>query len=278
MISIVEARSRRGDLLSLPLEDDSSGFRVAKIEGLDPVKATLVSSSFANSDGEVYQSSRRETRNIKFNIELDPYPDSGDTVRDLRKKLYRFFMPESEVRLSFILDEGLTVDIVGVVESCETDHFSQEPAVDISIICFEPDLYDPTPVVVSDGMFTSNVDPTTIVYDGTVETGVVITIGPLIANIPDFTLYHTLPNEEVRTLEFDNVPLETGDVLTISTVSGSKGATLLRAGSSSSALYGVSPQSNWTALEPGENRLKLYSSAPVGSPWAIEYLDKYGGL
>jgi len=278
MISIVEARSRRGDLLSLPLEDDSSGFRVANIEGLDPVKATLVSSSFANNDGEMYQSSRRETRNIKFNIELDPYPESGDTVRDLRKKLYRLFMPESEVRLTFRLEEGLDVDIVGRVESCETDHFSQDPAVDISIICFDPDFYDPTPVVESDGMLTSNVNSTFIAYDGTVEVGAVITLGPLVADIPDFALYHTLPNDEVRTLEFDNVPLETGDVLVISTVPGSKGVTLTRAGTSSSALYGVSPQSNWITLEPGDNQLKLYSAVATGSPWSVEYLNKYGGL
>jgi len=277
VLTTVEARSRRGDLLSLPLEDDSSGFRVASIEGLDPVKATLVSSSFANSDGEAYQSSRRETRNIKFNIELDPYPDSGDTVRDLRKKLYRFFMPESEVRLTFILEEGLTVDIVGVVESCETAHFSQEPAVDISIICFDPDFYDPTPVVVS-GMNTADAAPTTITYDGTVEVGVKITIGPVVTAIPDFVLYQTLPNDEVRTLEFDNITLAVGDTLVISTVSGSKSATLTHTGVSSSALYGISPQSNWIALEPGDNDLKLYSSVTPGTPWTVEYLEKYGGL
>ncbi len=278
MLTTIEARSRQGNLLSLPLEDDSSGLRVAKVEGLDPVKASLVSSGFANSDGEIFQSSKRETRNIKFNIELDPDPESGDTVRDLRKKLYRFFMPESEVRLTFVLEEGLDVDIVGRVESCETDHFSQEPAVDISIICFDPDFVDPTPIVVNDGMFTSNADPTVIDYEGTVEVGVVITLGPIVQEIPDFVLYHTLPNDEVRTLEFDNITLEVGDTLTISTVFGSKGASLTRAGTSSSALYGISPQSNWITLEPGENQLKLYSSVAGGSPWAVEYVNKYGGL
>ena len=277
MLTMIEARSRQGNLLSLPLGDDSSGFRVAKVEGLDPVKANLVSTGFANSDGGIFQSSRRETRNIKFNIELDPYPDSGDTVRDLRKQLYRFFMPEAEVKLTFMLEEGLDVDIVGRIESCETDHFSQEPAVDISIICFDPDFYDPTPEVET-GMSTADALPKLIEYDGSVETGAVFTIGPIVDDIPDFILYQTLPNDEVRTLEFDNVPLETGDVLTISTVPGSKGVTLLRAGVSSSALYGMSPQSNWITLEPGANELKLYSSVVVGSPWSIEFVNKYGGL
>ncbi|QEQ93888.1 minor tail protein [Streptomyces phage Kardashian] len=277
MLTTIEARSRQGNLLSLPLEDDSSGLRVAKIEGLDPVKANLVSSGFANSDGEIFQSSRRETRNIKLNIELDPNPESGDTVRDLRKRLYRFFMPESEIKLTFVLEEGLDVDIVGRIESCETDHFSQEPAVDISIICFDPDFIDPTPMVVT-GMSTADVDPMIVDYEGTVEVGVVITLGPVVEAIPDFVLYHTLPNDEVRTLEFDNIALAVGDTLTISTVFGSKGATLVHDGASSSALYGISPQSNWIALEPGENQLKLYSSVAGGSPWSVEYFNKYGGL
>lgn len=277
MISIVEVRSRQGGLLSLPLEDDSSGFRVAKIEGLDPVKATLRSSSSSNADGETYQSSKRESRNIKINVELDPYSETGDTVRDLRKKLYRYFMPESAVKLSFILDEGLTVTIDGVVESCETDHFSQEPAVNISVMCFKPDFIDPVPEVLT-GMFTSDADPIIIEYDGTVETGVVIAIGPIVEAIPDFVLYQTLPNDEVRTIEFDNITLAVGDTLVISTVFGSKGATLTHDGVSSSALYGISPQSNWINLEPGENHLKLYSSVATGSPWSVEYLNKYGGL
>lgn len=274
MLTAVEARSRQGDLLSLPLEDVTSGFIVAKIEGLDPVKATLVSSSFANADGEQYQSSRRETRNIKFNIELDPDPEL-ETVRDLRKRLYRFFMPESEVRLTFILEEGLDVDIVGRVESCETDHFSQEPAVDISIICFEPDFYDPTPVVVT-GETTAGETPMPITYDGTTETGIQLVLNVDRA-LPEFTVYHVPPDDVIKTLEFDNFPLETGDVLTISTVSGSKGATLVRAGTTSSVLYGVSPQSNWIELMPGDNSIRVYAEgAPV--PLEIEYITKYGGL
>jgi len=274
VLTAVEARSRQGDLLSLPLGDDSSGFRIAKIEGLDPVKATLVSSSFANEDGEQYQSSRRETRNIRFNIELDPDPET-DTVRSLRKKLYRFFMPESEVRLTFVLEEGLDVDIVGRVESCETDHFSQEPAVDISIICFDPDFYDPTPIVVP-GETTEGETPMVITYDGTTEVGIKFVLNVDRA-LPEFTVYHVPPNDSVRTLEFDNAPLEAGDVLTISTVRGSKGATLVRAGVTSSILYGVSPQSNWIELMPGDNNIRVYAEG-AAVPRELEYINKYGGL
>lgn len=274
MLTAVEARSRQGDLLVLPLEDATSGFIVAGIAGLDPVKATLVSSSFANSDGEQYQSSRRETRNIKLKLELDPDPEL-ETVRDLRKRLYRFFMPESEVRLTFLLEEGLDVDIVGVVETCETDHFSQEPAVDISIICFEPDFYDPTPVVI-EGATTAGETPIVIAYDGTTETGIQLVLN-VNRTLPEFTVYHVPPDDTIRTLEFDNFPLAAGDVLTISTVAGSKGATLVRSGTSSSVLYGVSPQSNWIELMPGDNSIRVYAEG-AAVPLEIEYITKYGGL
>jgi len=274
MISIVQVRSRQGDLFNLPLEDDSSGFRVANIDGLDPVKATLVSSSFANSDGEVYQSSRRETRNIKFNIELDPDPETNDTVRDLRKKLFRFFMPELTVKLTFVLEEGLTVDIVGVVESCETDHFSQEPAVDISIICFDPDFYDPVPVLV-EGMTTADTTPRAIDYEGTVPTGVKFVL--LVDRpISDFSIYHTPIGGEARTLEF-SMALLAGDSVLISTIPGEKEARLVRAGVSSSVLYAISPQSNWIGFEPGINEVQVQAEG-AGIPLTFEYISKYGGL
>jgi hypothetical protein len=275
MLTTVEARSPKGDVIIFPLEDDSSGFRVAKIEGLGPVKANLVSSGFANSDGEQYQSSRREARNIKISLELDPFSEV-ETVRSLRNKLYRVFMTESEVKLSFVLEGGPTVDIVGRVETCDIDHFTQEPMADISVMCFEPDFIDPIGVV-SPG-FTVNDETNSMVieYDGSVETGIQLVLNVDRA-LPEFVVYHVLPNDEIQTLEFDNYPLEAGDVLTISTVFGSKGATLVRAGTSSSVLYGVSPQSKYIELLPGDNGIRVYAAgAPI--PLTVSYVTKYGGL
>lgn len=278
MLSKVEARNRQGDLLTLELEDVSDGLIIQKITGLDPVKATLVSSKFATLDGEQYQSSSRETRNITVTLELDPDP-AVETVRTLRKRLYKIFMPESEVKLSVFLEDGLEVDIIGVVETCETDHFSQEPVVDISMICFEPDFYDPTPVMAT-GLLTTDEDTESpqnnIVYDGSVETGVEIVV-TVAAAMDGVTVYHTPPNDSVRTLDFIT-PLVVGDVLTINTVPGSKGATLLRSGISTSVLYAISPQSTWVKFVPGTNAVRVWSDAVTGSAVTIEYINKYGGL
>lgn len=275
MLSRVEVRTRQGDLLKLPLlEENDSGYIIAEMNGIGPVKATLVSSSFAGVDGEIYQSARREARNITMKLELDPDP-ATDSVWGLRNRLYDFFMPKSEVSLRYILQTGLAVEIMGRVESCSPDHFSREPMVDISIMCFQPDFYELEPRTLS-GLLTDDADYTQFEYEGTVETGIVITVEPD-RSLDELTVYHLRPDGETETLTYDNAPLQSGDELTISTVFGEKGATLKRSGVVSSVLYGISPVSKWIELQPGLNGIRVYATG-TGVPVTIEYVTKYGGL
>ena len=147
MLNLVEVRNQTGSLLALGLEDISQGVYIKEIDGLDPVKAVLVSSSFANMDGEQYQSARREKRNIVIKLALDP-DYAGATVRQLRRRLYNFFMPKTAVKLRFWAEGEPTVDIQGRVESFDSPQFTKEPSATISILCFEPDFYDPNPNVI----------------------------------------------------------------------------------------------------------------------------------
>lgn len=272
MLIEVEVRTRQGDILNLSLEDDS-GLIVQEIEGLDPVKATLVSSGFAQVAGEEFQSSRREPRNIKFKLGLDPDP-LEETVRGLRNRLYKFLMPESIVFLRFINSDMADVDIVGVVETFESALFTSEPVVDISLMCFNPDFIDTNPVVIN-GTTVSSTTENFIYYEGTVETGIELVLN-VNRTLTEFTLYHRAPDDSVRVLDF-SAPLVAGDVLTISTVSRAKGATLNRAGTISSVLYGISPQSNWTELSLGDNNIRVYAEG-AGIPYDFKYVTKYGGL
>jgi hypothetical protein len=171
------------------------------------------------------------------------------------------------------MDDGLTVSIAGVVESFETTLFAQEPSVTISVICYDPDFYVPAETV--PGNTTESSAVTYLTYDGEVETGFVFTLN-VNRTLSEVTIYNTTPNEGVRSLDFTG-SLVAGDVLTISTVTGSKGATLTHLGASSSVLYGVSPQSTWVDLKPGSNQIRIYA---VGAaiPYTIEYSTKYGGL
>lgn len=278
MFTRVEIRNNQGGLLTLQLGDSSNGFVVHEFAGLDPVKATMVSSTFANLPGAQYQSSHRETRNITIKLGFDADP-AVTSVRALRQHLYNFFMPQSEVTMSFFMDDIVDVPengcvIVGRVETCNTPLFVQEPAVDISIICFDPDFYNPTPATVT-GMTTADTVATDIPYVGTIGTGLTVTVNVNRA-LTEFTIYHTDPNGNVQSLDFV-ASLIAGDVVTINTVSGSKVATLNRAGVITSVLYGVSPQSTWVQLSPGDNQLKVYA---VGAsiPVTVDYTTKFGGL
>lgn len=273
MLSSVDVTTPRGNLLSLPLDDDSSGFRVVEIEGLGPVKATLVSSSFAGLDGEQYQSSRRETRNIKFKIELDPDPTT-DTVRSLRQKLYDFFMPKTEVTFKFFLEDGLEVGITGRVETCEPDIFTREPTMNISIVCFDPDFVQPDLIQIL-GMSTADAEATSFDYDGTVDTGIKFVLF-VDRSVTDFTIIHTTPSGETRTLEF-SAPLIADDWLLINTIPGEKEVFYFRAGVKTNVLYGISPQSNWISLENGINTLKV-EAVGAGIPLTFEWYNRYGGL
>ena len=273
MLSKVEVRTSQGDLLSLTLDDDQASIFVKQIDGLDPVKATLVSSSFASFDGAQYQSSRRDTRNIVLQLDLDPDPTTDD-VRSLRQKLYTFFMPKTEVSLRFIMTDASQFDITARIETFTSVFFTQEPTVSISLICFDPDFYNPTPVDVT-GMLTTDTVPRSVTYLGTVETGISLTLN-INRTFAGFTLYHKPPNDDIRTLDFV-ASLVAGDVLNISTVSGNKGATLTRSGVVSSILYGISPQANWIELSPGVNTL-LVQAEGAAVPLTIEYFTKYGGL
>lgn len=273
MLTYLEVFTSQGGLLTLTLSDPSNGYKVQGIDGLDPVKATLVSSSFANMDGGQYHSSRREPRNLKFEIGFKPdYVNMS--VQDLRRNLYLYFMPKSQNLFRFHTSDGLYYDIYGRIESFETALFTKDPAVSISAMCYDPDFIDPNPVIVND-LTVSDMTWTVHEYDGSVETGATFTL-TVNRDLPEFTIYHIPPDGSIRSMDF-NVPLIAGDTLKIVTVPGAKEVTLTRAGSDSSVLYGMAPTSNWLSLEPGSNQIRVYATG-AGIPYSLEYLNRYGGL
>lgn len=273
MLNKVEVRTDQGVLLTLTMQDISEGFVIEDIDGLDPVKATIVSSSFAQLDGEQYQSSKREKRNMIFKLKLEPnYMDQ--TVRGLRNRLYGFFMPKMNANFRFFIDGVPPVDISGRVESFDAPMFTAEPKATLSVLCFNPDFYDPTVVQVV-GDTTSTTTETPVQYSGTVETGVIF---KLMVDRPmsEVTVYFRPPDGTLRSLYFAT-PMIAGDVLEINTSPGSKAARLTRAGAASSVLYGVSPYASWISLFPGTNQLRVYADG-AAVPYSIEYTNKYGGL
>lgn len=273
MIQTLEVRTAQGDLLSLPLEDVESGFLVLDIDGLDPVKATLSSSTFATMAGAQFQSSRREIRNIVIKLKLEP-DYLLQSVRDLRTQLYGFFLPESLVYLRFYDDSGLTVDISGRVEDFTAPLFTDDPQATISIICFDPDFVDLTPIIINGNTVSSSA--TTIVdYDGTIATGFVFTLN-INRSLSEFTLYNETPDGSIRSIDI-SMSMSAGDVVTISSVFGLKSITLSRSGTNTSVLYAMSNDSDWLSFSKGENNFRAYAIG-ASIPYSITYNTRYGGL
>lgn len=275
----VSAKNIQGSLLEMPLFDNPGVLVVKDIQGLGPVKATLVSSNFANQDGAQYHSSRREPRNIVITLGLAP-DLATMSVYDLRDQLYEWFMPKSEVVLIFeaydrFSEQTLKVDILGHVETCEPNIFTQEPEVTISIMCFNPDFVNSFEPVVFDMETTDTMSETILSYSGTIDTGVLFTIRP--NRVMDgFTILHRLPSGELHQVSYTH-PSEYGDVIEISSVQGSKYAKRWRIGVEESVLYAITPSSDWLRLQPGSNAFRVFvAGEPV--PVDISYTAKYGGL
>lgn len=260
-------------MLSLSLEDPISGIIVQEIDGLDPVNATIVFSSIATIPGSQYQSSQRENRNIILKLGLEPNYITA-SVRDLRKQLQGIFMPKSEISFRFYLDDGSPVDISGRVESFEAPLFTPEPNATISVICFDPDFKAIAPVVIT-GNTVSTSTETSVVYDGDIETGLTFVLS-VNRSLSEFTIYNRLPDNTVRTLDFQ-APLVAGDILTISTIPGSKSVILTRSGMTNSLLYAMTPQSNWIQFFKGLNKVRVYATG-AAIPYEITYTTRYGGL
>lgn len=273
MLTKVEARNAAGTVLTLPFQDVSGGYILESIGGLDPVKATIVTASYATLDGTQYQSARRDNRNLI--LKLGFAPDwVMTTPKALRDNLYKWFMTKQQVELRFYEDDGLIVSAMGRVEDMKSPRFVAEPDATISVICFKPDFIGMTNELVS-GNSVSTAAESTVNYIGTSETGFVFTLNVNRA-ISGFALY----NRGIDNLQYEMdfaATLAAGDIITISTVSGNKYATLTRGGVVTSILYGVSPSSPWLVLSPGANQLRLLVSG-AAIPYTIAYTDKYGGL
>lgn len=273
MLTKIEARNTRGGLLSMELEDMSDGIVLADVGGLDPVKATIVSSNFAQVDGEQYNSSRREKRNITIKIGMEP--DYITTFpEDIRDTLYDYFMPKSTVDLRLYTDKGLVVNTSGRVESCEAPLFVQDPEANISVLCFDPDFIALNSTTI-EGETVSDSTTTTVTYDGNVNVGVQLVLN-IDRTLTEFTIYHTAPDGSTRQTDI-TAALEAGDILTIVTVTGSKRLTLTRSSTDSSLLYAQSPQSNWLELSKGDNLIRVYATG-AAIPWTMTYTTRYGAL
>jgi hypothetical protein len=253
--------------------------QIRSIDGLGPVKAELASTAFASGRGELYQGGSIGKRNIVLNLGLNPnWVDQ--TITTLRQKLYAYFLPEAWTKLRFFSDHMPTVDIEGVVESFEPNIFSQDPEIQVSVLCHRPDFID-IDATMYEGLVDDGTAELEFTYEGTVNTGFEIRIDGSVDNpsyTGDFTIRNRAP-EDNQDFVIEGVLVDTTKYFKLSTVRNAKRAQTIAKvdGASTNLLSKMTPASVWPEIRPGTNLLSVAASES-GLAWTMAYYNRYGGL
>lgn len=275
MLQSVSIIGPTGESLTVPMQDQSTGYYVQEILGLDPVNAAIAASSHGSIDGAQYQSARLETRNIVITLGFSPDYAVID-VAGLRNALYAKILPKAAVTLIFTMESGLQVKATGRVETLESPSFTRDPYAKISVLCFDPNFYALTKTDVD--MVTSSNSGTrdSIAYPGLVPAGFKVFLYPNRA-VTDLSILLTNSYNEAYTLNFSG-DLLANDVVEISTIPGEKGVWLTRSpAAKTSVLYWLNLVETWPRLTPGTNLLRVYLSG-VAINCKLQYTAMYGGL
>jgi hypothetical protein len=277
MIKSVTVINYLGEALELDLRNpEKSGLFVKSIKGLGPSKGIINTTEVSTNDGSIYNSARTTQRNIVMQLGFL----WNDIVEDSRHLTYKYFPVKKKLTLIFDTDRRQCM-ITGYVESNEPDIFSKKSGCQISIICPDPLFYsldgDSSNTTVfngiepvfefafeNEGMYdtiefgdiqtkTENV----VTYDGDNEVGIRITIFAL-GPATNITIYNSITREMMR-IDTSKIEAITGkglvarDEITICTVKGNKGVTLLRDGKEINILNCLGKNIDWFQLTKGDN-------------------------
>lgn len=253
--------------------------QVLGITGLEPVKAEITSTALATGRGEVQQGSSTGKRNIVMTLGLNP-DWAEQTMTTLRHMLYRYFMPEQWTKLRFFSDELPVVDIEGVVESFEPNLFSQDPEIQISVLCHKPDFIEADATiyngVVDDGTLELEFD-----YIGSVDTGLELRLDRTVENIAysgDITITLRSP-EDPQIFVVQGVVIDHTQYLKVSSVTGRKRVQVVSTvdGAPTNILAKMSDASVWPVIKPGTNIISV-AATEFGQAWTLAYFNRFGGL
>lgn len=209
-------------LLTIPIGGplNNRPYVVKNIEGLTPSKVVMGTSNYANRDGGSINSARSDMRNIVITLGYKPDYALDQTIQSLRQALYTHFPTKGLVRLVFLSNEHEALMIEGTVESVDSSIFTEDPNIQISIMCPNPNFLSRAALSLT-GTTGTNLPLTGF---GSAESGFRFEI-TLAANINRITI----DIGDGDPLIFSRT-LMIGDRVQISTSRGNKYIQLLRAG------------------------------------------------
>lgn len=282
MITKMEVFSANPSAPELPLAGfmpSSDPIHIRNIEGLGPVKAEITSTPLASGRGETPQGDNVGKRNIVLTLGLNPNW-ADQTMSTLRQMLYRYFMPTQWCKLRFFSDYLPVVDIEGICESFEPNIFSQDPEIQISILCHKPDFIEVESTIYSGAVDDGDIE-LEFEYLGTVDAGFELRIDRSVTNIA-YTgpVVVTLKSPvDPQVFDIDPVTVDGTKYFKLSTVPGFKRAQNVATldAALTNLLSAVGDLAVWPALKPGLNVLSVAADEP-GQQWTFAYFNRFGGL
>jgi hypothetical protein len=289
MIKSVKVTNSRQETIVLELRSpEQSGLYVRRIDGLGLSKVDVNMSESLYEDGSYFNTARATNRNLVFSLGF--LDTKNETIEEIRRKTYRFFPSKKEIRFDIETDMK-RVYTTGYLESNEPDIFSKESGCVISVIC--PDAYFKDETIVettlsgltggfefpfsNESIYESLLEFATIFtnsnaivsYAGDADTGVIFVITFIgsvtnitINNLTDSTSFF-IDSSKVASITGSN--FTNGDILTISTLKGSRYINLLRGSTNWNILNAVSTTSKWFTISKGTNIFSVTASAGIGN-------------
>lgn len=282
MIQII-AENEQGLRWNLSKEKD---VQLIKVTGLTPPVATIYSHSLPTSDGDKYNRSRTEKRNIVLIFAPSVSPENG------RMKIYNIFKIKRYIKLYF-KTKNRDVYTEGYIETIDGDLFENPQKIQISIICHYPYFKQKDDVITSfttvnsffefpfaieeEGIeFSESVSMVEkkIYNDSDNEVGIIIEL-EAVGRCLEPTIYNRSTG---KSFSF-KADLFTGDRVVINTNPGQKSIKLYHEGVESNIINNIHFGSKWLDLQVGEN-IFTYTCAEGVDNLRMSFKTNlaYGGL
>jgi hypothetical protein len=284
VLTRIEVISEEPGVPDLPLGGfvpNNEAIQIRNIEGLGPVKSDIATTGYATGRGEISTGQSTPKRNIVLTLGLNPsWVDQSPA--SLRQLLYHYFMPSTRPHLTFFTDELPDVYIDGIVESFEPNIFSQDPEIQVSILCLRPDFIDTGSTFLT-GTVDDGATGTAINYPGSIPVGFQLQIKPSTA-CPEYTGDLIIANT-VRGIQqifgLSDVTIDSENYVWIDSTKTLRFVHNIRTSDdlATDMLAKIEPDSEWPEFKPGPNTLSVAADAPgFGLTWTLGYINRFGGL
>lgn len=272
-----------GDILELSNEKKIA---IIGIDGLNPPDASIVMSSVAMNDGSRFNSAKVEKRNLVITMRL------LKDVERMRILLYKYFRIRQWCKIYFS-NESRDVYCEGYVETFENDRFVMNNEVQVSIICPSPwfkqldevifnmslvlPMFEFPFAIEEEGVEFSVLQEnilTEVVNGGDVETGLVLQL-----NATSEVINPRVYNADTHGMIGLNFTMQAGDVITISTIKGSKKVTLLREGVETNIINALMDDPDWFQIPIGSTNF-TYDCTSGSEFFSVTFIGQnlYGGV